>query len=58
MNEAGDNTGTLIVDWTKEGNQDIILPNGNPAKVPVGAVAIFDANLRSSTNDLEVGGTH
>ena len=57
MNEAGDNTGELIVDWTKGGTQTITLPNGNKATVPVGSVAIFDADLRSS-NDAEVGGTH
>lgn len=57
LNEAGDNTGKLIVDWTKEGNQTVILPNGNTAEVPVGSVAIFEASLRSS-NDAEVGGTH
>lgn len=57
INEAGDNTGKLIEDWTKDGVKDFTLPNGNIAKVPVGSVAIFEANLRSS-NDAEVGGTH
>lgn len=57
LNEAGENLGILNPDWTKNGTQTITLPNGNTAKVPVGAVAIFDAALRSS-NDAEVGGTH
>ena len=57
MNEAGNNTGELIVDWTKGGTQPITLPNGNTAQVPIGSVAIFEAGIRSS-NDAEVGGTH
>lgn len=57
LNEAGNNTGKLNPDWTKNITQTITLPNGNTAKVPVGSVAIFDASLRSS-NDAEVGGTH
>ena len=57
INEAGETTGKLIKDWTKEGTQTIILPNGNQAVVPVGSVALYEGNLRSS-NDAEVGGTH
>lgn len=57
INEAGNNTGELIIDWTKGGTQTIKLPNGNTAEVPVGSVAIFEAGVRSS-NDAEVGGTH
>lgn len=57
LNEAGNNTGKLNPDWTKNTTQTITLPNGKTAKVPVGAVAIFDASLRSS-NDSEIGGTH
>ena len=57
LNEAGEPTGTLIQDWTEGGTQEIILPNGNKATVPIGSVAIYEANLRSS-NDAEVAGTH
>jgi len=57
INEAGDNTGKLIIDWTKNTYHPITLPNGKTAQVPVGSVAIFDASLRSS-NDAEIGGTH
>lgn len=57
INEAGETTGKLIKDWTKSETQTIILPNGNQSVVPVGSVALYEANLRSS-NDAEVGGTH
>ena len=57
LNEAGDNTGNLIQDWTKDTTQAIKLPNGNTAQVPVGTVAIYDASLRSS-NDAEMGGIY
>jgi len=57
INEAGETTGELIQDWTKDETQTIILPNGNSAVVPVGSVALYEGNLRSS-NDAEVGATH
>jgi len=58
INEAGDNTGVLLEDWTKETiDNPIILPNGQPAKGPHGTIAIFDADSRAS-NDVEIGGTH
>ncbi len=57
LNEAGEGTGKLVIDWTKNQTQEIILPNGNKATVPVGSVALYEASLRSS-NDAEVGGTH
>ena len=55
--EALNESGSLVVDWTKGGTQEITLPNGKSATVPVGTIAIYETDLRSS-NDVETSGTH
>lgn len=67
--ETGDNTGMFVedengvlLDWTEgEKNppktQEIKLPNGADANVPIGTVVVFESDLRS-TNDYENEGTH
>ena len=59
LNEDGTESGNLNPekDWTKDGTQEVTLPNGKPATVPVGTIGIYETDLRSS-NDVETSGTH
>lgn len=66
QNEGGkietDSNGTPL-NWPTKGtntltpSQNITLPNGKTAEVPIGVVGIFETDFRSS-NDYETEGTH